>query len=376
MQKNKAYILITTLLISASLIAYEGMWDPINLPDDLFNLIENAGGELVAEDIYSENEKSLKDQVVYLSNGHSGVLLSDKGLLLTNYTPFIPFIERTDSLNNGFTASSTANEIPISNLYALQLKRTVNITQEIKQGITNDYDEMVRKQQIDSICQAIYLNQPNQPGHIIQIEKNSNNQYFLYEYARYDDIRLVYLPNQKLATSNSTHSWTNSRYLADFCLLRIYTNRDNTPAVYSEFNTPAQNMPHATVSQNPKRVGDPVFYLGYPNTSNRHLLADELEEQWADDSTKIAVWNFLAQYHPIPELGLQTAIERDHTILKRTQIVQQKQKEEQYKEAVEFYRIRTDNGKNFENFFDPMEMNDYVLEFKEYLETTYNITEF
>jgi uncharacterized short protein YbdD (DUF466 family) len=57
-------------------------------------------------------------------------------------------------------------------------------------------------------------------------------------------------------------------------------------------------------------------------------------------------------------------------------IIEQKQKEEQYKEAVEFYRIRTDNGKNFENFFDPMEMNDYVLEFKEYLETTYNITEF
>ena len=57
-------------------------------------------------------------------------------------------------------------------------------------------------------------------------------------------------------------------------------------------------------------------------------------------------------------------------------IIEQKQKEEQCKEAVEFYRIRTDNGKNFENFFDPMEMNDYVLEFKEYLETTYNITEF
>jgi uncharacterized short protein YbdD (DUF466 family) len=32
-------------------------------------------------------------------------------------------------------------------------------------------------------------------------------------------------------------------------------------------------------------------------------------------------------------------------------IIEQKQKEEQYKEAVEFYRIRTDNGKNFENFF-------------------------
>lgn len=57
-------------------------------------------------------------------------------------------------------------------------------------------------------------------------------------------------------------------------------------------------------------------------------------------------------------------------------IMQQKQKEEQFKEAVELYRARTDNGKNFENIFDPMEMNDYVLEFKEYLETNNNITNF
>lgn len=329
MQKIKAYILAASLFISATLIAYEGMWNPTNLPDDFFDLIDEAGGELVAEDIYNEQHNSLKDQVVYLSNGYSGVIVSDKGLLLTNYTPFLPFIERTDSLRNGFTALSATEEIPLSNLYALQLKRTVDITQEINQGISNDYNETVRKQQIDSICQAIYLNQPNQPGHIIQIEKNSNEQYFLYEYARYDDIRLVYIPNKEIAISSNTHAWASSRYAADFCLLRIYTNRDNTPAVYSEFNTPAQNMPHAIVSQNPKRVGDPVFYLGYPNTSERSLLADELEEKWADDSTKIAVWNFLSQYQPIQEQTQQAAIERNHTVLKRMQLTQQKQSKEQ-----------------------------------------------
>ena len=59
-----------------------------------------------------------------------------------------------------------------------------------------------------------------------------------------------------------------------------------------------------------------------------------------------------------------------------TYITQQKQKEEQYKEAVEFYRIRTDNGKNFENFFEPIYMDLYVKEFKKYLETNNNITNF
>ena len=59
-----------------------------------------------------------------------------------------------------------------------------------------------------------------------------------------------------------------------------------------------------------------------------------------------------------------------------TYIIQQKQKEEQYEEAMELYRVRTNNGKNFKNFFYPMEINDYVLEYKEHLETNNNITDF
>lgn len=329
MQKIKAYLLTACSLFCLYTMAEEGMWYPTALPDTLFDLMDEAGGELTAEDIYSEQDSSLKDQVVYLSNGYSGVILSENGLLLTNYTPFLPFIEHTDSLYNGFTALSNANEIPLRNLYALQLKRTVDITSAINNGITNDYDNAIRKQQIDSICQDIYLRYPTQPGHMVQIEKNANQQYYLYEYARYDDIRLVYLPSYNLATSLYPSPWMTTRHLADFCLLRLYTNRDNTPAVYSEFNAPAQKLPHAIVSQIPQREGDPVFYLGYPNTTQRHLLADELEEQWIDDSTKIATWKFIAKHQPIQKEALIQSIEREQNILKRMQLIPQKRANEQ-----------------------------------------------
>ena len=68
----------------------------------------------------------------------------------------------------------------------------------------------------------------------------------------------------------------------------------------------------------------------------------------------------------------------DDTPLKdyHTYIMQQKPKHERFREEIALYRARTDGGKNFENIFDPMEMTDYVLEFKEYLETTNNITNF
>ncbi len=329
MQKFKAFLLAWCYLSVATMVANEGMWHPTAIPNALLDLIDEAGGELLTEDIYSEQDSSLKDQVVYLSNGHSGVMMSNQGLLLTNYTPFIPFIEQADSLRNGFFATSSKEEMPISNLYALQLKRTVDITQDITKGITNDYDETVRKQQIDSICQTIYLNQTTQSGHIVQIEKDVNEHYYLYEYARYDDIRLVYLPNKQLATTPNATPWATPTHLADFCLLRIYTNRDNTPAVYSEFNVPAQNTPHAIVSQIPKRIGDPVFYLGYPNTSDRSLLADELKENWIDDSTRIAVWEFITQHQPVTKPSILATKEHEHAILKRMQLLQQKQQNEQ-----------------------------------------------
>lgn len=328
MQKIKAYLLTTCCLLSTLAMADEGMWLPTALPDTLFDIIDEAGGELLAEDIYSEQDSSLKDQVVYLSNGHSGVILSDQGLLLTNYTPFIPFIEKSDSLANGFTALSHPDEIPISNLYALQLRRTVDITAEITKAVTQEYDEAARKLQVDSICQSIYTRYPHQPGHMVQIEKNSNEQYFLYEYIRYDDIRLVYLPPYNMAITPWQSPWVKQRHLADFCLLRLYTARDNTPTAYSTFNQPAQNLSHAIVSQIPKRIGDPVFYLGYPNASNRSLLADELAEKWIDDSTKIMVWDFIAQHQQHPNKLLQEAIERDKTILERTQLLEKKRAKE------------------------------------------------
>ena len=329
MQKIKAYLLTACSLFCLYTMAEEGMWYPTALPDTLFHLIDEAGGELTTEDIYSEQDSSLKDQVVYLSNGHNGIILSSEGLLLTNYTPFASFIEQSDSLKKGFTALSPNDEIPLSNLYALQLKHTVDVTDQVMQGITDHYNEGIRKQQVDSICQSIYLSYPSKPGNIVQIEKNSNEHYFLYEYTRYDDLRLVYVPQHYLATSTLQTPWATQRQLADFCLLRIYTARDNTPAAYSTFNQPAQHLSHATIAETPKRIGDPVFYLGYPNATNRYLLTDELAEQWADDSIQTTVWQFIAQHQPIQKQATIDAMANHRRILERMQLMQLKHQQEQ-----------------------------------------------
>ena len=327
MQNVKTYILFICCCCSLLVHAEEGMWIPTAIPDTLFDLIDEAGSDITADDIYHPQNISLKDQVVYLSNGHSGVIVSKDGLLLTNYTPFIRFIEQTDSLTEGFAADGIQQEIPLGNLYALQLKRTENISNRIYSQIDSTLDENHRKKQIDSICSQIYLEQPNIPGHLIQIECNSNQEYHLYEYAQYNDIRLVYLPHQNMATYRPGNQLPQ-RYVADFCLLRIYTSRDNTPSMYSEFNIPAQDMPHATLSRIKKQVADPVFYLGYPNFSERYLLSEELKERWANDSAKIMVWQFLEHQHQAKTQAWQDSVKREQQILKRLQLIEKKQEKE------------------------------------------------
>lgn len=328
MQKIKAYLVGCLLGCFGAIYADAGMWIPPVIPDTLFDYLDEAGSDLLLEDIYSEQDTSLKDQVVYLSNGHSGVLLSKQGLMLTNYTPFIPFIQHSDSLQTGFTALSPLEEIPLRNLYALQLKRTQDITDSVLVALPDTHNEEVLKQATDSVCQAIYLQQVNKPGHIVQIEKTSNQRYYLYEYARYDDIRLVYLPQQSMAVMPIQNPWMPKRHAADFCLLRLYTSRDNTPSAYNEFNAPAQNMPHAILSQIKKQEGDPVFYLGYPNFSERYLLADEIEERFADDSAKVQVWQFLKKHHQAETQAWQDSVMSEQAVLKRLQLVENKRKQE------------------------------------------------
>ena len=328
MQKIKAYIFLLCLSLCNLSMADEGMWLPTAIPDTLFDWIDEAGGDLTADDIYHTQETSLKDQVVYLSNGHSGVIVSKEGLLLTNYAPFTAFIEQSDSLMNGFLASDNSQEIPISNLYALQLKRSENITERIQKATDATLNEQEYKKQIDSICQQIYLEQVKTPGHMVQIEQNSNHEFYLYEYTQYNDIRLVYVPAKDIATYSLQKGYTPQRHVADFCLLRIYTSRDNMPANYSEFNVPAQDMPHATLSRIKKQVGDPVFYLGYPNQSERNLLSYEWQERMADDSAKIRVWQFLQANYQAQTLAWQDSLKREEQIIKQLGLIERQRSKE------------------------------------------------
>ena len=221
-----------------NLLADKGFWHPAFVPDSIQEYIEDEG-DITFENIYNaDSTKSLNNYVVYLNNGYTASLISKSGLLLTPYEAVKPYINSIDSLKNGFLAEEVFYEKPIFNLT------------------------------------AFFQNKPDS--------------------VRYGDIRLVYAPSKALAEPNICNEYSKNRYNANFALLRIYVDRDNNHAKYSNVNQPLTTDSCLTITRHYASENDFVFYLGYPNISQRNLSSTDIYEKFQlVDSAKLVGYKFL-----------------------------------------------------------------------------------
>ena len=113
---------ILTILVAmfsvVSAAADEGMWLP-SLIGSRIDDMRAKGFRLIAEDIYSINQASMKDAVVLFDGGCTGEIVSPEGLLLTNHHCGYGAIQKHSSvehdyLANGFWAMSRTEELPLS----------------------------------------------------------------------------------------------------------------------------------------------------------------------------------------------------------------------------------------------------------------------
>ena len=91
-------------------------------------------------------------------------------------------------------------------------------------------------------------------------------EYQLYRYKRYDDVRLVFAPEQQIAFyGGDPDNFEYPRFDLDICIFRAYEN--GQPAKIEHFlkwNTKGPND------------GDLTFVSGHPGKTDRQLTIDEL----------------------------------------------------------------------------------------------------
>ena len=275
---------LTTLMISAflmmrlSLMAGEGMWLPILLQSLNEKEMQEMGMRISAEDIYSANHSSLKDAIVIFGRGCTGELVSDQGLLLTNHHCGYGQIQKHSSvehdyLTDGFWAMNRSEELPNPGLTATFLVRMEDVTQKALADVTDEMSENDRFKKIKENIESI-KEEATKDTHYEAVVKPfySGNKYYLFVNEVFKDVRLVGAPPSNIGKfGGDTDNWMWPRHTGDFSVFRIYANKDNQPAEYSEDNVPYKPKKYLEVSLEGVDKGDFTFVFGYPGSTEQYI---------------------------------------------------------------------------------------------------------
>ena len=273
------FTLASIMCINAK--ADEGMWLPSLISQRIADMQEK-GFRLDAEDIYSINQASLKDAVVLFGRGCTGELISPEGLLLTNHHCGYSQIQyhssvEHDYLKDGFWAMSRSEELPNPGLSVSFLERMEDVTERVLEGYTSDMTEdqrvaIVKKNSEAVIAEAVAAGK----GLRATVEAlYYGNQYFLFLYRQYDDVRLVGAPPSSIGKfGGDTDNWVWPRHTGDFSMFRIYADKDNNPAPYSKDNVPYKPKKFFRISTKGVQEGDFTFIYGFPGRTQEYIHSE------------------------------------------------------------------------------------------------------
>ncbi|MDE5611405.1 MAG: S46 family peptidase, partial [Odoribacter sp.] len=244
---KKLFTIVVAL--SAVLVARadEGMWLLSKLKEQNIEKMQQLGFRLTAEDIYDVNKPGIKDAIVGLGNAGSpfhhfcsGELISPQGLLLTNHHCGFSAIQSHSSvernyLRDGFWAYRMEDELANPGITASILERMEDVTDRVNAVLNDNMSNAERNRVIDSISAVIVKEATKDNKLSGQVQAMfEGNQFFLFLYMIYKDVRLVGAPPQSMGKfGGDTDNWMWPRHTADFSMFRIYTAPDGSPAEYA-----------------------------------------------------------------------------------------------------------------------------------------------
>jgi len=274
----KKTLLIVMALLSVMITrADEGMWLPYSLNGQNLAEMQALGCKLTAEQIFSFNEPSVKDAIVQFGGGCTGEIISPEGLLLTNHHCGLSYVQKHSSvehdyLTDGFWANNRNEELPNPGLSVLFLDKVTDMTENVLYGVTAEMSEAERQATIDKNLRSLTEGYKTKPFHKVEIVPfYSGNQYILFEYIEYKDVRLVCCPPWGIGKFGAdTDNWTWPRHKGDFNIFRVYVDQEGNPANYSPDNVPMKSKWYLPINLNGVKPGDYAMILGYPGSTDRY----------------------------------------------------------------------------------------------------------
>jgi V8-like Glu-specific endopeptidase len=286
MKKKLIILLCFISVLRMPIKADEGMWLPLLINRLNYVDMKKMGLRLTAEEIYSVNNSSLKDAIIIFGGGCTGEIISPDGLILTNHHCGYSFIQEHSSidhdyLTNGFWAMNKSEELQNENIKAKFVVRIEDVTKRVLAAVNDNMPEKERKQKIDEIIGTIESEASENEIYETVVESFfEGNEYYLFVYEVYTDVRLVGAPPSSIGKfGGDTDNWMWPRHTGDFSLFRVYTDKDGKPAEYSKSNIPMQSKYFLPISLKGVKKNDFAMILGFPGSTDRYLTSYGIQQE-------------------------------------------------------------------------------------------------
>lgn len=287
------FVIITVCcFLTLAVQADEGMWMLGNLNKQTRRTMKELGLQMPADKLYSSKRPSLKDAVVSFGGFCSGVVVSEDGLVFTNHHCGFSSVQQHSSvehdyLKDGFVAHNRSEELPNPELYVRFLLRTEDVTKRVLGAVKPEMTESERAGAVDSVMFAISEEVAHKDSTLVGIVDAyyGGNEFWLSTYRDYNDVRLVFAPPSSVGKFGwDTDNWVWPRHTGDFCVFRIYADKNNRPADYSPENVPYHSEYVAPISLDGYKEGSFCMTLGYPGRTERYLSSFGIEEMMNNDN--------------------------------------------------------------------------------------------
>jgi len=289
-------VVISLLAVAGPARAVEGKWLPEQVPKLDPAMLKGLGLALPPEKLWDpKTGTGLLSAAVNL-NGCSGAFISAEGLVITNHHCVFGIIaehstKERNLLETGFVAKSRSDELPGTTARLRLPVRFTDVTDEVHAaaaGAANDVEVYARtdkkKKELVAACEA-------QPGARCDVATYYGGlRHVMMVQRELTDVRLVYAPPRAVGEyGGEVDNWMWPRHTGDFAIVRAYvpletpapsatsappttTTTATDPKTHAPFR-PAFFFPLAKQGVQP---GDFVMVLGYPGTTVRERLAEEM----------------------------------------------------------------------------------------------------
>src|SRR5947207_13686335 len=217
----------------------------------------------------------LQKASVRFNSGGSGSFVSATGLCITNHHVGADALQKASSeqhnyLKNGFYAKTNAEEIKCAEFELNVRVSTEDVTTRVNGAVKASMSPDEATKARGNAIAAVEKESKEKTGlRSDVITLYQGGAYQLYRYKRYDDVRIVFAPEQQMAFyGGDPDNFEYPRFDLDICIFRVYEN-----------GQPAKIDNYLKWNSRGPSDGELTFVSGNPGRTDRQLTVDELADR-------------------------------------------------------------------------------------------------